>query len=186
VQLSQAARIDDSRIYATGISNGAIFSQTLAVRMSDRLAAIAAVAGGMPVEVAAEMGTPLPVSVMILQGTSDPLMPYDGGSVARARRGAIVSTDSVVARWVHADGLSRTPRIDSIPDRVPRDGCRVTVQRWDGVDDVVAVELWRLDGGGHTWPGGPQYLPRRFIGNVCRDIDATQEIWRLFAGHPKR
>jgi len=47
------------------------------------------------------------------------------------------------------------------------------------------VVLVTIDGGGHTWPGGPQYLPRFMIGRVCRDLDASDLIWDFFAKHPK-
>jgi polyhydroxybutyrate depolymerase len=47
------------------------------------------------------------------------------------------------------------------------------------------VILIRLEGGGHTWPGGLQYLPERLIGGVCRDFDATELIWTFFRRHSK-
>jgi len=45
------------------------------------------------------------------------------------------------------------------------------------------VVLYRLQGGGHTWPGGWQYLPKGVVGTVCRDIDATREIFDFFDRH---
>jgi polyhydroxybutyrate depolymerase len=47
------------------------------------------------------------------------------------------------------------------------------------------VILIRLEGGGHTWPGGSQYLPERLIGPVCRDFDGTELIWAFFRRHSK-
>jgi polyhydroxybutyrate depolymerase len=47
------------------------------------------------------------------------------------------------------------------------------------------VALLRLEGGGHTWPGGAQYLPAMLVGRVCRDFDATAVIWEFFRRHPK-
>jgi polyhydroxybutyrate depolymerase len=46
-----------------------------------------------------------------------------------------------------------------------------------------AVELYTIDGGGHTWPGGPE--AGRRVGRVSREIDATELIWAFFAGHAK-
>jgi polyhydroxybutyrate depolymerase len=47
------------------------------------------------------------------------------------------------------------------------------------------VLLYVEEGAGHTWPGGPQYLPKAIIGRVCRDFDATQAMWDFFKAHPR-
>ena len=81
--ISAAYRIDPHRIYATGISNGAIFSNFLAARLADRIAAIAPVAGGLAEPMRASFRPARPVSVLIMNGTEDPLVPYAGGAVSR-------------------------------------------------------------------------------------------------------
>jgi polyhydroxybutyrate depolymerase len=68
----------------------------------------------------------------------------------------------------------------SVADLDPKDDCTVTRWVYTGGREGSVVEFWRVDGGGHTWPGGDQYLPKKMIGPVCRDFDASEEIWKFF------
>jgi polyhydroxybutyrate depolymerase len=65
------------------------------------------------------------------------------------------------------------------------DPTRVTETRYGGCRDGAEVVLYSIRGGGHTWPGGPQYLPAFIIGKTSRQIDATSVIWSFFEAHPK-
>jgi polyhydroxybutyrate depolymerase len=180
--------VDRGRVYATGISNGAILSHLLAVTLSDRIVAIAPVAGGLAQPLAHGFRPGRPVSVLVLQGTHDPLVPYRGGGVGvrRARRGAIVGTDAAVGLWRRHNETQEIGQERLLPDRAPGDGCRVEVRRWNAGRDSTEVVLYRLEGAGHTWPGGTQYLPRRVIGGVCRDLDGAEVIWAFFRRHARR
>jgi len=82
--IARAHTVDPRRIYATGISNGAVFSHYLAAHLSPRIAAIAPVVGGIADPPDAWLKLEQPVSVLMLQGTTDRLVPYQGG--ARERR----------------------------------------------------------------------------------------------------
>ena len=186
--LLERYQLDPRRVYVTGISNGGFMSHRLGAQAAHRFAAIAPVVGGLPQAWAATARPALPVSVMILQGTADPLVPYHGGfvQVGRQKRGQMVSTLEAVAHWVHWNGcLEEAPEIEPVPDRDPKDGCRVERRIYSGGRSRSVVELWHIEGGGHTWPGASQYLPKRAIGPVCRDFDASQEIWEFFQRHPR-
>lgn len=183
--ISKTHRADPKRIYATGISNGAIFSHYLAANLSTRIAAIAPVDGGIPDPFDKRFNPEHPVSVLILQGTDDPLMPFDGGDVARGGRGKIISTAAAVKKWVRHDHCARKVRTGTVPDNDPDDGCRAKWSSWSSCRDRTEVTLYTLHGAGHTWPGGPQYLPQHFVGKVCRDVDATETIWNFFRRHAK-
>jgi polyhydroxybutyrate depolymerase len=186
--LEAAYPVDRGRVYATGISNGAMLSHLLAVTLSDRIVAIAPVAGGLAEPLARGFRPGRPVSVLVLQGTDDPLVPFRGGvvGVGRARRGAIVGTDAAVGLWRRHNETQEIGQETLLPDRAPLDGCRVEVRRWNAGRDSAEVVLYRLEGAGHTWPGGTQYLPRRVIGGVCRDIDGAEVIWAFFRRHTRR
>lgn len=173
--------IDPRRVYATGISNGGIFSHYLAAHLAGRIVAIASVVGGIADPHDAWLRPQRPVSVLILQGTSDPLVPYRGGSVAFGR-GRIIGTEDAARRWAALDGAG-PPREESLPGGGGRCGGLRTV--YPGGRDGTEVVMVRLDGGGHTWPGGAQYLPALLIGRVCRDFDATRVIWEFFKAHPR-
>ena len=181
--IGRAHAVDPRRIYATGFSNGAIFSHYLAAHLSPRIAAIAPVVGGIAEQPDAWLHPPQPVSVLILQGTTDPLVPYRGGAIAFGR-GRIIDTEDAARHWARLNGAAPEPRSSPLP-APGKDHCgglRLTYSGGRGGSEVMLV---RLDGGGHTWPGGTQYLPERLIGRVCRDFDATALIWEFFRAHPK-
>ncbi len=182
--LSREYRIDPRRVFATGISNGGFMSQMLAARLADRIAAIAPVSAGMGPAVAASLQPSVPVSVLVMNGTADPLVPYNGGPVVR-NRGDTISTDEIVRKWVTANHCTGNPMVSQLPDTDPSDGTRVTKTAYLECAQRSVVVLYRIEGGGHTWPGGRQYLPRAIVGRVSRDINANDAIWSFFASHPR-
>ncbi len=184
-ELARRYSIDAKRVFATGISNGAIFSHYLAAKLADRIAAIAPVVGGLADPFYREFAPSHAVSVFIIQGTADPLMPFDGGTVAWGGRGRIIATDESVRLWVARNGTRTTPVTGLLPQTDAKDGCRVRWSSWRGGRLNSEVLLYAEDGAGHTWPGGPQYLPKAIIGRVCRDFDATQAICDFFKAHPR-
>jgi len=173
--------IDPRRIYATGISNGAMFSYRLACDRPGVLAAIAPVAGALPADLAPRCTAPVPVAVASFQGTADRLVPYDGGGVAR-RRGQVLSAERSVRFWAVANGCGPSPVSDAPLDRV-KDGTRVRRDSFPGCRDGREVVLYTIEGGGHTWPSGPR--SGRRVGRVSREIDATTAIWEFFQRHPR-
>jgi polyhydroxybutyrate depolymerase len=70
-----------------------------------------------------------------------------------------------------------------MPDLDPDDGTTVTWESCAGGRDGTEVVLYAIEGGGHTWPGGYQYLPEFLIGKTCMDIKACEIIWDFFARH---
>jgi polyhydroxybutyrate depolymerase len=175
--------VDPRRIYATGISNGAVFSHYLAAHLAPRIAAIAPVVGGVADPPDAWLHPAQAVSVLILQGTTDPLVPYRGGAIAFGR-GRIIDTEEAARRWARLNGTAPEPRSSALP-AAGKEHCGGLRLTYSGGRDGSEVVLVRLDGGGHTWPGGAQYLPERLVGRVCRDFDATALIWEFFRTHPK-
>ncbi|HEY4230934.1 MAG TPA: PHB depolymerase family esterase [Thermoanaerobaculia bacterium] len=178
-------RIDPARVFATGISNGAIFSHYLAARLSTRIAAIAPVAGGIAEPFRSSFHADRPVSVLMMNGTEDPLVPYKGGGVRRGSHGAVLDTDSAARVWAEANGCAKDARVETLPDTDPHDACRAKRSRWTGGHEGTEVVLYTFEGGGHTWPGGRQYAPEILVGRVCHDVDATQVIWDFFKAHPR-
>jgi polyhydroxybutyrate depolymerase len=178
-------RIDSKRIYATGISNGAFFSFRLACDLGNEIAAIAPVAGSIPVGFNDTCKND-PVSVMMINGTADRLVPYDGGRVGGpfVAQGDSIPVSQTVSIWVKTDGCTQAPRTSTVLDVDSADGTTTAIQTFDGCQDGTSVELYTVTGGGHTWPGGPQYLPPAIIGVTSRDFDASETMWQFFAAHP--
>ena len=88
-------------------------------------------------------------------------------------------------RWAKFDGCAGAPELTDLPEVEPRDGTRAQHQAYNSCQNGSAVVLYTINGGGHTWPGGLQYLAALVIGKTSRDIDATQLMWEFFEGHPK-
>jgi polyhydroxybutyrate depolymerase len=183
-EIARRHPVDSKRVFATGISNGAIFSHYLGARLASRIAAIAPIAGGIAEPYRPRFRPERPVSVLMMNGSDDPLVPYRGGPVG-GTHGRVLGADESAALWAAADQCSKDPKTDTLPDSDPKDGCRVKRELWPGGREGTEVQLYRFDGGGHTWPGGPQYLPKLVIGAVCRDVDATPVIWAFFRAHPR-
>jgi polyhydroxybutyrate depolymerase len=177
--LQRELGVDPRRIYATGISNGAMFAYRLACDLPGVFAAVAPVAGAMPADLATGCAHTEPVSVLAFQGTADPLVPYAGGGVA-GRRGRVLSAEQSVAFWARMSGCGPQVTVIEEPDRVS-DGTRVRHTDFGECREHRAAELYTIEGGGHTWPGGPGV--GRLVGRVSREIDATQVIWAFFAAH---
>lgn len=181
--LRQTLGVDPERVYATGISNGGFMAIRLALDLSEKVAAVAAVTATLPRALAARVPTQ-PVGLLLANGTADPLVPYAGGEVrAFGRlRGAVFSTDETIARWRGWVGARQDARQVAIPDRDPHDGTRATLATWEATRGAAVARL-RIDGGGHAWPGGRQYLPAARIGPVSRDLDLVPLLFDFFAAH---
>lgn len=169
-QLELEYCIDAARVFATGMSNGAFLAHRLACELSDRIVAIAPVAGVLGV--APEACTPPhPVPVLHFHGTSDPLVPYGGGSPALGDLGMGLSFRSVadsMAFWrVHNRCGATTTVVFQHGD--------VTCLAWDGCR--ASTRLCTVNGGGHTWPGG---APIPFLGATTTDIHATDAMLDWF------
>jgi polyhydroxybutyrate depolymerase len=181
-------RVDPKRVFASGVSNGGFFATRVGAELADRIAAIAPVISLMAPQVADAFSPAEPISVLMINGTADPHVPYEGGPITFADgsdRGSGLSTMDTVGKWTAFEGCQPNAKVTNLPDSAPRDGTRVKLSTWSGCEEGAEVLLYTVVGGGHTWPGGPQYLPRAIVGRVCRDFDATPTIWSFFARHKK-
>lgn len=180
--------VDSQRVYVTGISNGGFMSVRLALDLSDKIAAIAPVTAQLPL--ALQDKTPKqPISVMIVNGTEDPIVPYQGGHVRLFRfgrsRGEILSTADTIEHFRLQNNCQATPKKISLPDKDPNDSTRVEMEQYTGCADQTEVTLVKVIGGGHTWPGGAQYLKPKLIGRVSKDINAGAMIIDFFLKHSR-
>ena len=177
--------IDIKRVYVTGISNGAMMSFRLGCELSEKIAAIAPVSGAMPKDLVC---SPLrPVSVLVISNKEDPMVPWEGGEIrfGRQRFGEVLSVEESVRLWVHHNQCSSSPANLLEPDKDPQDGTRVRREEYGQGKEGTEVVLYAIEGGGHTWPGGQQYLPAWIIGKTSRDIDANEVIWNFFKRHAR-
>jgi polyhydroxybutyrate depolymerase len=175
--------VDRSRVFATGMSNGAQMSSLLACRLGRRFAAVAPVAG---VEFS-ERCRGAPVAVMAFHGREDPIVTYDGEGLDAKRiadvyfwRGAIppevpehVGVEAAMRAWAAHNGCDRRPVETQASPEVRR---RV----WRHCD--AATVLYVVDGGGHAWPGKPVPQFEASFGHATTEIDASTLIFDFFLG----
>jgi polyhydroxybutyrate depolymerase len=185
-------KVDNKRVYIAGISNGGFMTMRLATELSDRIAAVAVVAATMDAGTARDAEREgagggrsgvQPVSVLLMHGTKDPLVPFEGGSVRRGAGGAILSHDSTVRWWLAVDKCDGPSVQMWIVDSV-RDGTKAICRFYMGAKGTQ-VASYVIDNGGHTWPGGWQYLPVMMVGKTSRNLDASEVIWGFFQRHSK-
>lgn len=161
--------INLNRVYSTGMSNGGYMSHTLACELSNRITAIASVTGSIfNTQYGSNCHPMRPVPVMQIHGTNDPTVPYIGSSTS-------MPIDSVVKYWVTKNSCNPVATFSNVPNTSSTDGCTAEHYRYLNGTSGSSVELYKIIGGTHTWPGFP------FGGlGTNLDINASKEIWRFF------
>jgi polyhydroxybutyrate depolymerase len=181
--------VDSKRVYVTGISNGAQMSMCLAREISGQLAAVAPVAYSMSEKSAALPVATEPVSVLVMTGTQDPLVLWEGGEVpdlgGERLIGPMISVRDTIDKLVAYNRCDPTPAVTWLPDKDPQDGTRVRVEAYGGGDEGTEILLYAIIGGGHTWPGGLHTADEGIAGKTCLDIDANEVIWDFFQRHSR-
>lgn len=189
-QLQRSYPIDRARIYATGLSNGALFAQRLGCNLSDRIAAIAPVAGTLPADIATTCRPTRPIAVLQIGGTADPIMPFEGGNVADfggiGEGGTVLSVADTAAFWARHNGCSAPGAALPMPPTAPGDPTRIVSTTYGGCVPAGSVKLLTVIGGGHTWPGGLQRPRPALTGRKSDQIDATGAIIDFFLALPPR
>ena len=122
------------------------------------------------------------VSVLMMPGTADPLMPYEGGAVAAGwrDRGRTVSADRTLDFWREAMGCPGPPRTERF-DPV-RDETAVAITLYDRCRGGATVRRWTVEGGGHTWPGrgAGRAFRARLVGPTATEFSATRVVLDFF------
>jgi len=172
--LASAYCVDPARVYAAGISNGGFFSSVAACEMQDRIAAIATVAGeGFPDQACRGKR---PVPVLVFHGTADATVPFEPPP-GRSRLGITVrSTRDSVAAWARFNGCNATANEQ-------RTASDIVFVSYGSCRDNADVQLYIVEGGGHSWPGAPAV---EILGRTTQSINATELMWHFFAEHPRR
>jgi polyhydroxybutyrate depolymerase len=177
-KMQTSAAIDPLRIYIAGHSSGASMAYQLGVHLSDRIAAIAAISGHLWLPDPLKLS--YPVSLLLLDGTLDPLNPPNGGTV-KMPWGNVENKPPMLEsfnRWANLLNCGSAPVPFDNHDRVSG----LNYRSCDGRSEAV---YYLIDGLGHGWPGGINRLPPRLIGPSSTAIDATSTIWSFFQRHPR-
>ncbi len=169
--------VDPKRVYATGFSNGGFLAYRLACEMADTFAAIAPVSGVQGIDPDACRPS-RPVPVLHFHGTSDPIVPYNGGTPGPSLGVALPltfrSVDDTLAIWMNKDGCSGAGTV------IYQKG-DATCTDYGPCQGGAQVTKCKLAGDGHTWPGG---VPIPFLGSTSNDLSATDAMVSFFNAHP--
>ncbi len=178
--------IDPQRIYSTGASNGGMMSFRLALEYSNRIAAIAAVVANLAVDSDCSEDQPAhPISVLIMNGTMDTWVPWNGGQVI-GNRGTVMSAHATRDAWRSILGTSETPVHTDFPDFNSTDNSTAALDRYFGGAEETELLFHTISGGGHNIPSLSRYIgafAESLVGKQNRDIEATDIMWTFFEGH---
>lgn len=163
--------IDRRRVYAVGFSQGGLFVHRLACDAADRFAAMAVVAGAMPVPLAERCAPSRPVAMFILHGTEDAVLPYEDSGAGKL---ALLGARSAAAKWRSLDGCQGAPAVQDDPAAV--DGTRLHREVTSDCDDDAAVTLYTVEGGGHAW---------RLSGGLGTEATVTSALLERAAPPPR-
>lgn len=176
--LERCLCVDCDRVYATGLSNGAMMCHRLAVEMPGRITAIAPISGMLGSNVCPPK---CPVPVMAFQGSCDEVLPMDGPQES----GLFASqtyypTAQTMQFWACAAGCQTAPTITDLPDCYD-DGTSIRLHTYTDCKPGIEVILVEICGGGHQWP--QRALPFKYLGATTEEIDANEMMWCFFQKH---
>ncbi len=187
--------VDQNRLFVTGYSNGAIMASVLACVDAAQVAAIAPVSG---IANPSNCHPSRPVPVVAFHGTSDPLVSYTGGLGSLAYKLPLPPGTKGTISQLLGNNVPQSTKGPSIPKTTAawakRDGCgststtRVVAKNVALISyscaDGSSVELYRIRGGGHTWPGSVLDSKSTALGATTMAVNADKIMWNFFSAHP--
>lgn len=176
--LEKNYNIDQKSIYACGLSRGGFFTQRIAAELPQLFAAVASVSGPLPDSVRHFHQSKLKVSVMMIQGTDDKIVNFEGKASAYA------SAKETFYYWAKHNLLDSNRTKKNIINTDQKDGTQIDI--YDIKDDSVAVSLVNIAGGGHTWPGSNPFNIGLPLGKTSKEIDINEVIWEFFKTNKKK
>ncbi len=158
--------------YLCGFSNGGFMSHKIACESSMCFAAIATVSGNMSDTTYANCNPQFSPAVLHIHGTADLVVPYNGGS------GTGVSVDQTMEKWRSFLGCNTSPNIVDMPNTNLID--LSLPQRIIYSNCTSPLELIKITGGGHQWPGINTLVGG--AGTINMDFYSPQVIWDFLSG----
>ncbi len=179
--------IDAKRVFALGMSNGGMMAIRLACEASDRFVGVASVAANMPDRMEHRCRPSAPVSLMMIHGTNDTMVPFRGGDVRSGlkRMGRVMSTEDTAEFFAQRNGCALTAVPTPVPNKSTEDSTETIRLEYPECRDSRVV-VYQVDRGGHTWPGARTGQPERVAGKTSQDFDASQTALDFFKSLPAR
>src|SRR5579863_3318641 len=176
-QMALQFSVDATRVYATGLSEGGLMAMKVGCNMADRIAAIAPVGSAMPKSMICLPSRPL--AVVMINGTSDPVVPYGGGTEHNLHL-PVVSVEDSAKAWARMDHCAEKPTQSKLPAH-EKGGMETKVETYDGCQQGAQVVSYSVKGAGNTWPGGEQYEVEKEVGKTSPEPNANETIWNFLS-----
>lgn len=178
--------VDLNRVYATGLSNGAEMVSRLACSLSERIAAVAPVSGLYYPPLAEELQDSAgcepvrPVPIVSFHGTDDPIIGFNGGRPVLAGFAIPLNfrdmDDEILPDWAASQGCDPEPSSSPVTDHVH-------LLTYGNCNEGSVIEMFVLEGGGHTWPDATSDPVPETLGSTNREISANDLMWEFFQRH---
>ena len=179
--MAETYPIDENRMYASGTSNGGHMSLRLAIEAGETFAAIAPVVAAMPKN--SKCSQPdTQVALMLLSGTNDAILPYDGGQMPGGR-GEVLSAVDTITFWKNLNQNTSTATVENLPDINTLDASTVIRSSYFGETQIQEVVLITMDGAGHTEPSIAEQFSGVFeaiVGRQNHDVEMAELVWEFF------
>ncbi len=171
--------LDENCTYVCGMSNGGMMSYYLGCERPDVFKAFASVTGTITTNFISNCQGNIPVPFLQIHGTSDLVVPYNGGNIAAATFGNFFPVEQIFRTWNNINDCQSVSTF-SIPNAPVIDFSSVQGAEVTGCDGGLKAKFYRVEGGGHTWPGSPPVPFLDFLQPTNQDISASVEIWNFF------
>lgn len=171
--LTRRFTLDPDRFYSTGMSNGGFMTYDVACFMNQRFAAVASVTGTMVPDHLSACQPGRAVPVLHFHGTNDATVPYSGVGGALP----FVPVDSLMQFWIRNNACNPMPATIALPNVNVNDNSTVNRYTWTQGRGGSEVVLYKILGGGHTWPGSAFSSP---TATTNQDINASRITWEFF------
>jgi len=181
-KLVKTNNVDEKRVYAVGISNGGLFVEKLALEIPEKFAAVAVLGAGLTEELYGDYSTDKMTNLLLIFGANDPVVPFTGGKFNNpimGGKGKVYAAAQCISFWIGRNDCGSDAETESPDPKVASDPTRIRKTIYSPNKGGKEVEILVVDGGGHTWPSGPQYLPEKRIGLVTHQL-SNQDIWDFF------
>ena len=176
--------INTNKIYISGFSNGGFMTQRLACQLNQRFAAMASLGCTMDAISFAGCNPRRPIPMLFMLGTADPRVPFNGGQLTGTISNVpVVGINTLVDFWKNNNQCLTTNLPLNLPDVVLTDNSTVTLYKFTNCSCNSNISFYKINGGGHTWPGVSIPSYEITAGSTNLDIQASTELWRFFNLH---
>lgn len=170
-----------SKVYALGTSNGGHMAMRLAQDIPDKLTAFASIVASNPVNSQCASSN-VPISALFMNGTEDPINPYEGGEMS-SNRGEVLSAQETIDYWVNRNQTDTSPIVTDLADTDTSDNCTVKKHLYTNGTSNTEVAFYQVLAGGHTEPSISERYSNAFklvVKEQNGDIEMASEVWEFF------